>query len=366
MKIAVLGSRGIPNRYGGFEEMAAQVSPMWVAAGHQVVVYTTSDHPERMESYKGVELRYIFNPEGTLGLAGQFIYDLLCLRDTQKEHFDVILQLGYTTSGIWSFLWPVEKTVTNMDGLEHQRAKYSGPLAAFLRWSEKRAAKRSKLLIADNPEIATYLKKYEQPTVTIAYGTEVVERSEAQLEVLEAWSKEQEMELVPGTYALHIGRVQKDNHVHEILEAAKNSGAELVAVGDYSTAYGKLLKDAYSSVDHIHFPGTLYDKTVLNALRSHCKFYVHGHSAGGTNPALLEALGCGCFVLAHGNPFNASVLGGLGGLWNSEEELTTQLGLSPKKELAKKQGEMAQQRMKEHFRWEQIAEQYIQAFERML
>jgi len=363
MKIAVLGSRGIPNRYGGFEEMAEQVCPMWVAAGHQVVVYTISDHPERMATYKGVELRYIFNPERLLGLSGQFIYDLGCLRDAQKEEFDVLLQLGYTTSALWSFLWPVSRTVTNMDGIEHQRAKYSGPLSSFLRWSEKRAAKRSKLLVADNPEIATYLQKYKRPTVTIAYGTEVVARKEEQKERLMDWAKSQEITLEPGNYSLHIGRVQKDNHVHEILEAAKNSGATLIAIGDYSTAYGKLLKEAYSGVDHIHFPGTLYEKSTLNALRSHCKFYIHGHSAGGTNPALLEALGCGCFVLAHGNPFNASVLGGLGGLWLSSEELATQLRLTPKPDIAQKQYEIAQARMAEHFTWTQIAEQYLKAFE---
>ena len=366
MKIAVLGSRGIPNRYGGFEEMAQRVCPMWVAAGHRVVVYTTSDHPERMETFEGVEIRYIFNPERTLGLAGQFIYDLMSLRDAQKEHFDIVLQLGYTTSGIWSFLWPAEKTVTNMDGLEHQRAKYSGPLAGFLRWSEKRAAKRSKLLVADNPEIAKYLKKYSQPTVTIAYGTDVIEKTTAQIELLQNWAKEQEIDLVPGAYSLHIGRVQKDNHVHEILEAAKTSRMELVAIGDYSTTYGKLLKDAYSSVENIHFPGTLYEKPILNALRCHSKFYIHGHSAGGTNPALLEALGCGCFVLAHGNNFNANVLGGLGGLWNSTEELSTQMGLTPESDLAEKQREIAQNRMAEHFTWQQIANEYLRAFETML
>ena len=131
MKIAVLGSRGIPNRYGGFEEMAAQVGPLWHEAGHEVVVYTIINHPEKVEYVEGVKVEHIFNPEPMLGLGGQFIYDLLCILHARRQDFDIILQLGYTTSGIWSWLWPKKKTITNMDGIEHMRAKYRGPLAGF-------------------------------------------------------------------------------------------------------------------------------------------------------------------------------------------------------------------------------------------
>ncbi|REK64323.1 MAG: glycosyltransferase family 1 protein, partial [Bacteroidetes bacterium] len=86
--------------------MAERVCPLWVRAGHQVTVYTVSDHPERLENLEGVEITHIFNPEKMLGLAGQFIYDLRCIQDAKKKDYDIILQLGYTTSGIWSFLWP--------------------------------------------------------------------------------------------------------------------------------------------------------------------------------------------------------------------------------------------------------------------
>ena len=355
MKIAVLGSRGIPNRYGGFEEMAERVCPLWVRAGHQVTVYTVSDHPEKLEKLEGVEITHIFNPEKTLGLAGQFIYDLRCILDAKKKDYDIILQLGYTTSGIWSFLWPKQKTVTNMDGLEHQRAKYKGPLAPFLRWSERRAAKRSKLLVADNPMIADYLTKYKTPCTTIAYGAEIVSTFDTELLKSKGLPTE--------NFVLHIGRVQPDNHVKEILESAKESGKTLVAVGDYSTTYGKKLYRKYQACENIVFPGTIYEKDVVNALRKHCEAYLHGHSAGGTNPALLEAMGCGAFVLAHSNPFNASVLGGLGGLWNSEEELTAMLQNLPNKEVQMEQGSLAQARIEAHFNWPKIAQEYLKAFE---
>ncbi len=356
MKIAVLGSRGIPNRYGGFEEMAAQVAPLWVKAGHEVVVYSTSNHPEKVTEIEGVRIKHIFNPEGTFGLAGQFIYDLLCILHARREGFDVYVQLGYTTSGIWSFLWPKKKTMTNMDGLEHQRAKYKGFTSLFLRWSERRAVKRSKLLIADNPEIARYLTKYKKPTKTIAYGSHVVDPSKNAVQILK------ESGLPTENFHLHIGRIQPDNHVWEILEAAEETGEVLVAVGDYSTKYGKKLKRIFNE-PNIHFPGTIYDKRVLNALRTQATFYVHGHSVGGTNPALLEAMGCGSMVLAHNNPFNASVLGGLGGLWKDQEELARLIVQRPSANVRAEQSKIAKARVSEYFNWTLIAQQYLEAME---
>ena len=252
MKIAVLGSRGIPNRYGGFEEMAERVAPLWVRAGHEVVVYATSDHPEKVEFHEGVRVKHIFNPEHTIGLAGQFIYDYLCIIDARKEDFDIYLQLGYTTSAIWSFLWPKSKTVINMDGIEHRRAKYRGVLSVFLRWSERIGVRRSKLLVADNPMIAEYLNKYSTPCTTIAYGAEVVEQSDS--------SALNKMNLPHTDYVLHIGRIQPDNHIKEILEAAKQSGKTLITIGDYTNRYGRQMQKRFKDCSSIYFPGTVYDK----------------------------------------------------------------------------------------------------------
>ena len=359
MKIAVLGSRGIPNRYGGFEEMAAQVAPLWVKAGHEVLVYTTSDHPDKVEEVEGVRIKHIFNPERTVGLAGQFIYDLLCILDARREGFDIYLQLGYTTSGIWSFLWPKKKTITNMDGMEHQRTKYKGLLSVFLRWSERRAAKRSQLLVADNPEIARYLAKYHTSTHTIPYGSHVVDKHENTVQILE------QAGLPTDNFHIHIGRVQPDNHVWEILAAAEESGETLVTIGDYSTRYGQKLRKIFNS-KNLHFPGTIYDKTVLNALRTQAVFYLHGHSVGGTNPALLEAMGCGTMILAHDNPFNASVLGGLGALWSDEEGLTELLAQRPTAAVRAEQAEISKARVKDYFNWSRIAEQYLEAMAKLL
>ena len=335
--------------------MAAQTAPLWVKAGHEVVVYTIGNHPEKISELNGVAICHIFNPEKRLGLSGQFIYDLLCILDAKTKNFDVILQLGYTTSGIWSFLWPKHKTVTNMDGLEHQRAKYAGLLSSFLKWSERRAAKRSKLLIADNPEIANYLSKYKVPTSTIAYGSEIVEEPTDAIEIL------QRNDLPTDNFHLHIGRIQPDNHVFEILDAAASTGETLVTVGDYTTRYGRKLKATFPEANII-YAGTIYDKTLLNALRTRATFYLHGHSVGGTNPALLEAMGAGAMVLAHENPFNASVLGGLGALWKDEEALTRLLTQRPSDEIRSEQARLSRERIKTHFNWEDVAENYLKSF----
>ena len=335
--------------------MAAQTAPLWVKAGHEVVVYTVSDHPEKISKYEGVTIRHIFNPENRLGLAGQFVYDLLCIIDVRRQNFDVILQLGYTTSGIWSFLWPKHKTVTNMDGLEHQRAKYSGVLSLFLKWSERRAAKRSKLLIADNPEIANYLSKYKTSITTIAYGSGTVHQAPNVKALLARHN------LPTENFHLHIGRIQPDNHVFEILDAAVSAGETLVAVGDYTTRYGRKLKATFPE-KNIIYTGTIYDKDLLNALRTQATFYLHGHSVGGTNPALLEAMGSGAMVLAHDNPFNASVLGGLGALWKDEAALTALLSKRPATELRNEQARLSRERIEAHFNWTDVAQRYLQAF----
>lgn len=366
MKIAILGSRGVPNRYGGFEEMAAQVAGHW-SASHDVTIYTVSDHPEKCEEYNGAKVVHIYNPENNLGLAGQFIYDLFCILHVRRQKPDVILQLGYTTSAIWSFLWPKKiPTVVNMDGIEHKRAKYKGPLASFLRWSEKRAIKGATALVADNEGIASYLqgKAKGTPISTITYGATVP--AEIGIEWAQQLFTEHGRSTKPGSYLLHVGRIQPDNHIKEFLAAAATSGIPTVAIGDYTTLYGQKLKADFSRFPNILFAGTVYCKNTLNALRAHCLYYIHGHSAGGTNPALLEAMACQAYVLAHDNTFNRSTLGGHGEFWSNTGDLAKLLASPVDKEGHKKTTEEALKKIQEHHQWSSIASQYLDLFASIL
>src|SRR3954469_21645145 len=122
MKIAIIGTRGIPNNYGGFEQLAQYLSLGLKEMGHEVYVYNSSKHPYQEKEWKGIHIVHRFDPEKRIGTVGQFLYDFSCIIHTRKEHFDVILNLGYTSSSVWMRFFPVKsKVITNMDGLEWKR-----------------------------------------------------------------------------------------------------------------------------------------------------------------------------------------------------------------------------------------------------
>ena len=175
MKIGIIGTRGIPNYYGGFEQFAEYLSVDLVKAGHEVFVYNSHSHPFQESNWNGVNIIHCNDPEDKMGTAGQFIYDLNCILDSRKRKFDIILQLGYTSSSIWGWLLPSKSIiVTNMDGLEWKRSKYSKPVQKFLQFAEYLGVKFSDHLIADSVGIQSYLKeKYKKDSVYIPYGANV-------------------------------------------------------------------------------------------------------------------------------------------------------------------------------------------------
>lgn len=304
MKIGIIGTRGIPNQYGGFEQFVEFAAPALVERGHEVYVYTSSLHPYREAEWKGVRLVRRYDPENKIGTAGQFIYDLSSILDARKRNYDVILQLGYTSSSIWSFLFPGGSTViTNMDGLEWKRSKYSKPVRQFLKQAEKWAAKYSDFLIADSKGIQQYLlDKYRKESTFIAYGASLVTRPDDGILNLK--------ELEKYGYDLLIARMEPENNIETIIRGHILSGASkpLVIIGNYKNSFGTYLKEQYGS-EKIQFRGPVYDLNLLNSLRYYSNLYFHGHSVGGTNPSLLEAMACYSLIVAHDNIFNRSVLG---------------------------------------------------------
>jgi len=304
MKIAILGTRGIPNNYGGFEQFAEYVSIGLVKNGHEVYVYTSHDHPYQEKEWKQVRLIHMNNPEGKIGTSGQFIYDLLCIRDSRKRNFDIILQLGYTSSSVWGWLLPKKSTVvTNMDGLEWKRSKYSKKVRRFLAYAELLAVKTSDYLVADSKGIQKYLSfKYNKDSEYIPYGTYIFKnKNEA---ILSAYN------LMPYQYSMLIARMEPENNIEIILDgvtAGKKQQCFLV-IGSYENAFGSYLKEKYKNDNRIKFLGSLYDIDALNNLRYFSRFYFHGHSVGGTNPSLLEAMGSQALICAHQNEFNQAIL----------------------------------------------------------
>lgn len=304
MKIAILGTRGIPNHYGGFEQYAELLSVYLVKSGFDVTVYNSHNHPYQEKSYKGVHIRHIYDPEKKIGTAGQFLYDLGCILDIRKQGFDIVYQLGYTSSAIFNFLLPKKSMiVTNMDGMEWKRSKYSPKVQRFLKYSEAVAVKHADHLVADSLGIKAYLdEKYHCDSFYSAYTAEIPTHYEPRH--LEPYS------LVAQKYNLLIARMEPENNVEMIIQAhSETPDRALAVVGSTGTVFGKSLKAKYQQYPNIHFLEAVYDKSVVNSLRHFSALYFHGHSVGGTNPSLLEAMACQCNILAHNNIFNRSVLG---------------------------------------------------------
>ncbi|HVU56822.1 MAG TPA: DUF1972 domain-containing protein [Puia sp.] len=305
-RIAILGTRGIPNHYGGFEQLAEYLAPGLVQAGYEVTVYNSHNHPYREKEWKGVKIRHCYDPEYMLGSAGQFIYDLNCLIDARRRHFDVILQLGYTSSTIWGFLFPSDSTIIyNLDGLEWQRAKYGPKVRKFLLHAEKLAVKYSHFFIADNPVIQTYFRdKYGVRAEYIAYGAELF--GTADPGILAPYR------VKPGNYLLLMARMEPENNIETILDGYSKSSAAMpmLVVGDTVNRFGRYLRDKFGKDSRIIFTEGIYDNWRTHCLRAFCRLYFHGHSSGGTNPSLLEAMASEALIAAHDNPFNRQVLGG--------------------------------------------------------
>lgn len=304
MKIGIIGTRGIPNHYGGFEQLAEYLSVDLVQLGHDVWVYNSSNHPYKESSYNGVQLIHCTDPEHRIGTAGQFIYDLNCILDARRRGFDVLLQLGYTSSSIWHFLLPRKSVViTNMDGLEWKRSKYSKRVQSFLKYAERWAVQSSDILIADSVAIQQYLQNtYGKHSHFIAYGAIPFGKGDE--------SVIQQLGLSKHTYSLLIARFEPENNLEMIIQGyiRTSQNEPLVLVGSYQNAFGQYLHRKYGN-HNLHFLGPIYNLNTLNNLRYFCKQYFHGHSVGGTNPSLLEAMASSAPICAHANDFNKAILG---------------------------------------------------------
>jgi len=303
MKIGILGTRGIPNAYGGFEQFAEHLSVGLFERGHEVFVYNSSLHPYGEKEWKNVKIVHCPDLENKIGTAGQFIYDLNCILDARKRDFDILLHLGYTSDSLWHRLWPAKTiNIVNMDGLEWKRSKYNKLTQRFLRWAESLAAKNAHTMIADSPDIQQYLlNTYGKRPIYIPYGADIFSNPDAS--VLNKY------DLLPHQYFLVISRMEPENNIEMIIKGhlASNHPYPLFIIGNIKNKFGRHVTGTYKNAA-IKFSDAIYDQSELDNLRYYCSLYFHGHSVGGTNPSLLEAMACGCRIAAHDNQFNRAVL----------------------------------------------------------
>jgi len=361
MRIAILGTRGIPNHYGGFEQFAEFFSVYLVEKGHEVFVYNSHNHPYQETTFRGVNILHKHDPEFKMGTFGQFVYDYNCILDSRQKKFDIILQLGYTSNSIWFFLLPKKPIIiTNMDGLEWKRSKYKRPVRQFLKFAERLAALSSDYLVADSLGIQKFLKiKYKKESTYIAYGAHPFNTPDEQF--LKEYDVEKE------NYNMIMARFEPENNLDMVLEgvALCNDKTTILVVGNHNTKYGAYLKNKFISYKNIRFIGGVYNLEYLNNLRYFSNIYFHGHSVGGTNPSLLEAMASQALIAAHNNDFNKGVLKENAFYFSNPSEVKKLL-TEIKKSDNLQQIQNNYDAIVKEFNWEKINGEYLQLFEECL
>ena len=359
LRIAILGARGIPANYGGFETFAEQLATRLASRGHEVTVYAEcEDQPAQDTFYQGVRVRPRRRPNW--GPASVLAYDCACLWDARRG-YDLVYMLGYGAA--WACWWPRVFGVPvwiNVDGLEWARSKWSWAARTYLRCMEWVATKVATRLIADAEAIAQRFRQTYSggaPTSFIAYGAELVEADAADPLGLAAWG------LQAHRYMLVVARPEPENHVLEIIQGYLLHGGDwpLVVVGDVSGAGTPYQRELIAlASDRVRFVGGIYDIERLKCLRAHAACYLHGHSVGGTNPSLLEALACGNVVVAHDNPFNREVARDAACFFSTEEQLAAALGQVRALTPGERQARVVRARniVAKNYTWELITDQY--------
>jgi len=361
MRIAILGTRGIPNHYGGFEQFAEFFSVYLVEKGHEVFVYNSHNHPYQETTFRGVNILHKHDPEFRMGTFGQFVYDYNCILDSRQKKFDIILQLGYTSNSIWFFMLPKKPIIiTNMDGLEWKRSKYKRPVRQFLKFAERLAALSSDYLVADSLGIQKFLKtKYNKKSTYIAYGAHPFNSPDEKF--LKEYNVEKE------NYNMIMARFEPENNLDMVLEgvALCEEKTTILVVGNHNTKYGAYLKNKFASHTNIRFIGGVYNLEHLNNLRYFSNIYFHGHSVGGTNPSLLEAMASQALIAAHNNDFNKGVLKENAFYFSNPSEVKKLL-TEIKKNDNLQQIQNNYEAIVKDFNWEKINGDYLQLFEECL
>lgn len=357
MKIAVLGTVGVPGRYGGFETLAENLVHYHKRNGHKAgltVWCSSKDKADRPARFESADLRYIrLKANGVQSIP----YDGLSLLDAVRTGHDGIVLLGVSGAIMLPLIRLISRAriVTNIDGIEWKREKWNGLARAFLRASEWAALRFSHAVIADNQAIADYLRKsYGRDSHVVAYGGD---------HALAHAGEGQAPAGLPHSYALALCRIEPENSVHTILEAWAQLDTPLVFVGNWANnPYGRELKNRYSRRANLHLLEPVYEPGVLHALRARASIYVHGHSAGGTNPSLVEMMHFGIPVLAHGCAFNRHSTEGKAIYFEAAKDLIRQVrARTPQEDAAigAQMIEIAQRR----YTWDRIGEAYFALFD---
>lgn len=354
MRIAMIGTRGVPARYGGFETAVEEIGRRLAAGGHEVTVYTRGEkHPE--PTYLGMKLVHL--PAVKKKVAETLSHTALSVGHAAVRRPQVALVFNAANAPLLPVLRTLRIPVaTHVDGLEWKRAKWSGAGQRYYKTVEKLAVRWSDALISDAVGIQDYYREtFGASSVFIPYGAPILGETDT--------GKLREAGYEPGGFHLIVARFEPENHLHVKIEGFRASRATrpLVVVGSapYSDTYTARLHELAGGDPRIRFVGGVWDQDLLDAYYAGALTYLHGHSVGGTNPSLLRAMGAGASVLAYDVNFNREVLGDSGRFFGDAASLAAAVEAAEADPAGTALlGEAARKRAAESYVWDDVARAY--------
>ena len=357
MKLAILGTRGIPANYGGFETFAEELSVRLAARGHDLTVYGRSNNIRyKGTEYKGVKL-VILPTIGTKHLDTVF-HTFLSVFHAIRRRFDAVL-ICNAANAVFAIVPRVTGTpvALNVDGIERKRKKWGIAGRTYYQISEYLATWIPNVIVTDAVVIREYyLKRYGASSKMIAYGAECTRQMTTAVQ--------KRLGVSPRAYVLYVSRLEPENNAHLVIQAFERvkTSMPLLIVGDAPYAHEYIAGLKSTSDTRVMFPGALYGMD-YRELQSHAYVYVHATEVGGTHPALIEAMGAGNCVIVYDTPENREVVGDCGLFFSSDAELTNLLQKAiDSPQLVDGLREKAQARARKQYSWDAIADEYEALF----
>jgi glycosyltransferase involved in cell wall biosynthesis len=342
MKISIIGTVGLPACYGGFETLVENLVDETDKKNDISVYCSSKSYYKKIKKYNEAKLTYIpFKANGPQSI----IYDITSLLHALFTRPDVVLILGVSGCIFLPFfrLFSKAKLVTNIDGLEWRREKWGKWPKRFLKYSEKLAVKYSDVVIADNQGIADYVnEEYRVKSAVIAYGGDHAVGTC--------------MVMSDAGFALALCRIEPENNVEMILDAFSHTDKPLKFIGNWANSdFGQQMKAQYSSFDNIDIVDPIYDIEKLSVLRASCSFYVHGHSAGGTNPSLVEMMHFCKPIMCFDCNYNRASTENMASFFSDSDSLVGKINAEKDTANGKSMLEIAQRR----YTWDIVRTQYF-------
>ncbi len=362
MRIAILGTRGIPASYGGFETFAEHLSTRLVARGHEVTVYCRAHYvsPRQLE-YHGVLLKVL--PTVRHKYFDTVVHGFISALHAVSGRFDAALICNAANAPFAPILrFTGTPVAINVDGLEHKRKKWGRLGRRYYKLAEYLSTILPNVMVTDAQVIQDYyLARHNAPSTMIAYGSEVERRPDRI--TVRKWRVE------PNRYVLYVSRLEPENNAHLVIEAFKKvrTAYRLLVVGDapYAEDYINDLRARARGDKRIIFTGFVFGQD-YRALQQNAYCYVHATEVGGTHPALLEAMGYGNCVLTLATPENIEAVGDAGIPYADEYDLTEKLQRVLRDgSLVQAYRNRAQLRVEKHYDWERVVDQYEDLFGQM-